>query len=332
MKGEISINVLITSVGRRTSLLQYFKRELEGVGKLIATDCSNLAPALYIADNYHIVPRIVHPDYINILKKICIEEKITSILTLIDPELSLLAMYSNEFKKIGVTTIVSSYDECERWLDKYSASKFYKEHNYKHALTYNSFQEFNAAINNNEISFPVFIKPQKGSASLKINKADNLNEAKVLFESAEEMIIQEYLNGQELGVDLYVDMISKEVVSIFVKEKLAMRAGETDKSKSLKSDVLFTMIKDLVVNTELIGPIDIDVFNMNGEYYISEINPRFGGGYPHAYECGINFPKYIINNMLGKPNRTCIGKYNDNVYMMKHDSLTIKRDISEKVF
>ena len=90
MRGETSINVLITSVGRRTSLLQYFKRELEGIGELIATDCSCLAPALYMADRHYIVPRIDHPNYIDILKKICIEEKITSILTLIDPELSLL--------------------------------------------------------------------------------------------------------------------------------------------------------------------------------------------------------------------------------------------------
>jgi len=328
MRGEKSINVLITSVGRRTSLLQYFKRELEGIGELIATDCSCLAPALYIADRHYIVPRIDHPNYIDTLREICITEKITSILSLIDPELTLLAKYSKEFKEIGVTTIVSSYDECERWLDKYSASKFYQEHNYKHARSYNSFIEFNEAINENEIRFPVFIKPQKGSASLRINKVDNLNEAKVIFESSKEMIIQEFLNGQELGVDVYVDMLSKEVVSILIKEKMAMRAGESDKAKSIKSEPLFNMIIDFLGKTDLIGPLDIDIFNVNGEYYISEINPRFGGGYPLAYECGINFPKYIINNIFGIVNNSSIGDYDENVYMLKHDSLTIKRDIS----
>jgi len=330
MRGETSINVLITSVGRRTSLLQYFKRELEGIGELIATDCSCLAPALYMADRHYIVPRIDHPNYIDILKKICIEEKITSILTLIDPELSLLGTYREEFKDLGVTTIVSSFDECQRWLDKYSASKFYQEHNYKHALSFNSFIEFSEAINKNEIRFPVFIKPQKGSGSLRINKANNINEAKVIFESSEEMIIQEFLDGQELGVDVYVDMLSKEVVSIFIKEKMAMRAGETDKAKSTKSEPLFNMIIDLLGKTDLIGPLDIDVFNVNGEYYISEINPRFGGGYPLAYECGINFPMYIIKNTLGKLNTARIGNYDENVYMLKHDSLTIKRDLKKE--
>lgn len=324
MRGEISINVLITSVGRRTNLLQYFKRELEGIGELIATDCSYLAPALYIADRHYIVPRIDHPNYIDTLKKICIEEKITFILTLIDPELSLLGKYSEELKEIGVTTIVSSFDECERWLDKYSAAMFYQQNSYKHARTYKSFSYFEESLSNNEISFPVFVKPQKGSASLRINKAENIEEAKIIFESSEEMIIQEFLKGQELGVDVYVDMLTKEVVSIFIKEKTAMRAGETDKSKSIKSDVLFNIITELLGKTELVGPIDIDVFNVNGEYYISEINPRFGGGYPHAYECGINFPRYIINNILGNQNTVCIGNYKENVFMMKHDTLTIK--------
>jgi carbamoyl-phosphate synthase large subunit len=142
------------------------------------------------------------------------------------------------------------------------------------------------------------------------------------------MIIQEFLNGQELGVDVYVDMLSKKVVSIFIKEKTAMRAGETDKAKSLKSEVLFNLIIELLGKTELIGPIDIDVFDINGEYYISEINPRFGGGYPLAYECGLNFPKYILNNISGKENMPRIGDYEENVYMLKHDTLIIKKDIS----
>ena len=86
-----SVNILITSVGRRTSLLNYFKKELVGYGSLIAVDCSDLAPALYVADRHYIVPRIDEPNYINFIKEICIKEKVVGIFSLIDPELSLLA-------------------------------------------------------------------------------------------------------------------------------------------------------------------------------------------------------------------------------------------------
>lgn len=320
-----NINILITSVGRRTRLLEYFLKELNGVGNLIATDCSILAPALYTADSYHIVPRINDPKYVNFIKNICEKEKVTAVLSLIDPELSVLAKHAEEFKKIGVTAIVSPYEVCELWLDKYAAARFCKDNGFKYAKTYNNFSDFENAIENKEVNFPVFIKPRKGSASLNINRAENIEQAKVIFESSVDMIIQEFLNGQEIGADVYVDMISKEVVSIFVKEKIAMRAGETDKARSIKSPALFEIIDDLVKKAGLIGPIDIDVFDVNGEYYISEINPRFGGGYPLAYECGVNFPKYIINNLKGFTNDPHIGNYEENVHMMKHDTLTIKK-------
>lgn len=320
-------NILITSVGRRTQLLKYFKKELQGVGNLVAVDCSNLAPALYIADKHYVVPRIDDPNYINTIKEICLKENISGIFSLIDPELSILAKHTQDFKAIGVTTVGSSYDVCELWLDKYSASKFYKRNGNRFAKTYNKFVDFENALKNGEIDFPIFIKPQRGSASLNVNKVNNMEQARVIFDSSDDMVIQEFLNGQELGIDVYIDMISNEVVSIFAKEKTSMRAGETDKAKSIKSDMLFEVIEELVIEAGLIGPIDIDAFEVDGQYYISEINPRFGGGYPLAYECGANFPRFIIKNLQGIINKSEIGNYEEDIYMMKHDSLMIKKGL-----
>lgn len=320
------MNILITSVGRRTQLLKYFKEELRGKGRLVAVDNSELAPALYIADKHYLVPKINDSKYIDILLDICKKEKIKGILSLIDPELSIIAKHANMFENNGVKPIVSSYKACELWLDKYEAGLFCTEKGFKYAKTYDKFNDFEDALKKNEISFPVFIKPRKGSASLNINRANNLEEAKMIFSLSPNMIIQEFLNGLELGVDVYIDMITKEVVSIFIKEKIVMRAGETDKSKSIKSDKLVEIIKSLVIEADLVGPIDIDVFYVDGEYYISEINPRFGGGYVHAYPCGVNFQRFIINNLDGVKNAIVIGEYDEGVYMMKHDMVTIMRN------
>ncbi len=319
------MNILITSVGRRTQLLTYFKEELNGQGNLVATDNSELAPALYVADKHYIVPRITDPEYINILLNICKEEKVVAIFSLIDPELSIISKHASLFENIGVKPIVSPFDVCELWLDKYKTQSFCLDNGFNYAKTYNNLNSFQDAILKRKISYPVFIKPQKGSASLNINKANNFEEANLIFNSSQEMIIQEYLAGQELGVDVYIDFVSKKVISIFIKEKIAMRAGETDKSKSIKSDKLTSIIEQLVVKAGLVGPVDIDIFEQNGEFYISEINPRFGGGYLHAYECGVNFPKFIIQNLIGNINTPTIGEYEENVYMMKHDTLTIRK-------
>ena len=113
------INILILSCGTRNKIIQYFKENLLGLGKVIATDCSPIAPALYEADEYYIVPKMVDKGYLEVILDICKKENITAVLSLIDPELSLLAKNSERFKKLGVTIIGSSYDVCELALDKW---------------------------------------------------------------------------------------------------------------------------------------------------------------------------------------------------------------------
>lgn len=319
------INLLITSVGRRTKLIEYFKKEFQDIGNIITTDCSEFAPALYTSDKYYIVPRIDNPNYINSIKEIIKKEKISGIFSLIDPELSLLAKHEKEFKSLEVLNILSSYETCELFLDKYKAYQFFKSNNINCAKTYVDFNKFESDINENKIEFPVFIKPQKGSASINLNKAYNMEEAKFIFNRDENMIVQEYLEGIEIGVDVYVDMISKKTTSIFIKEKISMRAGETDKSKSIRSQKILELITQFLQRTNLIGPIDIDVFKVGEKLYISEVNPRFGGGYPHAYECGINYPKYILTNLKNKTNGIEIENYPENNYMMKQDGLITKQ-------
>ena len=100
-----------------------------------------------------------------------------------------------------------------------------------------------------------------------------------------------------------------------------MRAGETDKAVSFKDNVLFELIKKFTFEAGFIGQIDIDIFEVRGEYYISEVNPRFGGGYPHAYECGCDHIKMILNNLNGIANKKSIGNYDEGIYMMKYNEI-----------
>ena len=91
------MNILILSAGTRDKVVQYFKKELAGKGRVIATDCSNLAPAVYEADAFYLVPRITAPDYLDRVLEICEKEKIKGVFSLIDPELSLLALHEKDF-------------------------------------------------------------------------------------------------------------------------------------------------------------------------------------------------------------------------------------------
>ena len=317
------MNLLILAAGTRNKIVQYFKRTWDGVGTVVATDANKLGPAIYDADKYYIVPPITEEGYIDIILDICQKEQISGVLSLIDPELALLAANKEKFEALGVTIIGSSYELCEMAHDKMQMYGWLKNHGYNCAHSWMDKGLFYKAVKTGEVSYPVFVKPYRGSASISISKVYDKETVDLLFAHEDDLMIQEFLEGQEIGADVYIDLISGEVVSIFTKKKIKMRAGETDKAVSFKDPELFAMIEKFVSEAGYRGQIDIDIFEVNGEYYISEVNPRFGGGYPHAFEAGCNHMKLILNNLNGQVNQKNIGAYDEGIYMMKYNEIKI---------
>lgn len=320
------MNILILSAGTRNKIVQYFIKTLNDKGKVIVTDMSNLAPAIYEADKYYIVPKMTAPEYLEVVLDICKKEEINGVLSLIDPELSFLAKNREKFEAIGTTVIGSSYALCEMSLDKFQMYNWLKTHGYRCAKSYIDKDIFFADVDAEMITYPVFVKPARGSASISISKVYDRETIELLFAHEDGLMIQEFLDGQEIGADVYIDMVSHEVISIFTKKKLKMRAGETDKAVSFKDEKLFALIEQFVKDAGYNGQIDIDIFDVNGDYYISEVNPRFGGGYPHAFESGADHMKLIVNNLAGKSNDSLIGQYEDGICMMKYNEVMMKRD------
>lgn len=320
------MNILILSCGTRNKIVQYIKRELAGQGRVVATDMSPNAPALYEADRHYIVPRMTAHGYMDVIFDICKKEQITGVFSLIDPELSLLAEHEQEFRALGVTVIGSSWELCERTLDKWQMYQWLTEHGYACARSYTDKEKFYEDVDRGLISYPVFVKPVRGSASIAITQAHDRETVDLLFAHSEGLMIQEYLDGQEIGVDCYIDLINGELISVFSKKKLVMRAGETDKGLSFKDPKLFELVERFVKESGFRGQIDIDIFDRNGTYYISEVNPRFGGGYPHAYEAGVNHMKYIVRNLEGQTNEPQIGEYEDGIIMMKYNEIMIRKE------
>ncbi|MCI9345265.1 MAG: ATP-grasp domain-containing protein [Lachnospiraceae bacterium] len=325
------MNILILSAGTRDKVVQYFKKELAGKGRVIATDCSNLAPAVYEADAFYLVPRITAPDYLDRVLEICEKEKITGVFSLIDPELSLLAKERERFLAVGTTPIVSDYELVETCFDKYRMFELLQKMQIPTARCYTDQESFCRAEEAGEISYPVFVKPVRGSASIHINKVESKKEMEVLFDLYEDLMIQEYMDGTEFGADVYVDMISGKCTDIFVKKKIKMRAGETDKSVSFKDGKLFDVICDFAEKCGFRGMIDIDIFEIDGVYYLSEVNPRFGGGYPHAYGCGVNMAAAVVRNLSGEENEVRIGEYKEGICMMKFNEVMIRDMAGEEI-
>ncbi len=320
---EVLKNILILNAGTRNTLIQNFLETIDGRCQVITTDNFELAPALYEVPKHYITKKWYEEGYWEDIEDICINEDIGLVLSLIDSELELLAKRKQIFDKMGILVNISSENVIKTAFDKYKTFEFLRKNNYNFIKSYIDYNDAADDIADGILSFPLITKPRKGSGSAGIEIVYNLERLKQICDLNNDILIQEFINGQEIGADVYVDLISGEVTSIFTKKKLKMRAGETDKSVSFKDNVLFQLIAAFAKDFGLKGVNDIDVFEKEGKYYISEVNPRFGGGYIHAYAAGVNFPGFLVNNMNGVVNSPDIGNYEKDNYMMKYFAIKI---------
>lgn len=319
-------NLLFCSVGRRVKLLMDFRESMQGCGKIVAADLSPVAPALFFADKMHTVPEITAPDYFERIKTICRQDDVKAITTLIDPEIALLASHRDELQEMGILPLCPADWTARLCFDKYEMFMHLRQKGVRTVLTYNTLASFQEGLRAGEIAFPVFMKPVTGSGSVGVARCDTMQEVeKKWYDGKFAYIIQELMTGGDCDADVYVDCISHKPVAIFSKKKIESRIGGASKTISYKDPKLFSFVEEVCSVLELNGPCDMDFFVKDGKYYLSEINPRFGGAYLHAHAAGVDFIKLILRNMDGKANESIIGQYDDDVIMMMYDDVVIKR-------
>lgn len=323
------MNYLMLSVGRRGELMKDFRSSMEEGSRIIATDNSPYAPALYFADKQYIVPRIDAPEYMDVILGICKKEQINAVTTFIDPEIMLLAENRERFAEIGVEVLAPYTETAKLCFDKYEMFKYLREHAIRTAMTWGTFEEVKTALDAGEVSLPVFVKPRTGSGSVGARKVMDLETLHAAFEQDPSLIAQELMTGEgcfDLDADVYIDTISHKPVAIFSKRKISTTIGGANKTISFKDQKLFDFAQEALSKFKFNGPIDADFFYKNGEYYLSEVNPRFGGAYLHAYGAGVDFIKLIDRNLKGLENEVQIGDYEEGVVMMMYDSVVIKKN------
>lgn len=309
------MNILLTSVGRRSYLVDYFKEALQGNGKIHVANSNSVTPAFQRADQYVVTPLIYDKKYISFLKNYCQDNNIDAIISLFDVDLPVLAKNKSEFKSIGVRVIVSDEDVIELCNDKWKSYCFLYENGINVPRTYLTLDEVRRAIDQGTIRYPVMVKPRFGMGSIGIMQADNETEASVFYRKVLKTIqksylkyesqtaydqcvlFQEMLEGEEYGLDVINDLKGKYQNTV-VKRKYAMRSGETDCAVTVKSKRLEKLGLSLSKLLNHVGNLDVDIMMVRGVPYILEMNARFGGGYPFSHIAGVNLPKAIVDWLM----------------------------------
>lgn len=310
------VNVLLTSVGRRTYMVDYFKSALNGRGKVYASN-SIMTYSMTHADEVLLTPVIYDENYISVLLEFCIEKNVTAIVSLFDIDLPVLARHRCVFENKGIRLIVSSSEVTDICNDKWKTFLFLKDIGIPHPLSYVTKEDAQKALNEGELSFPVVLKPRWGMGSIGIYFADNFLELEVLYSKLRNtifktylryesetdkdrcIIIQEKIDGQEYGLDVLNDL-KGEYVTVIAKKKVAMRAGETDIAEIVDSKPYKDLARKISTRLRHIANLDVDVFlKPNGDIYVLEMNCRFGGQYPFSHLAGVDFPRQIVEWIQG---------------------------------
>lgn len=304
------INILLTCAGRRNYLVDYFRQALAGRGQILASDAVASAPALQEADQAFLVPTVTDPDYFDILLEICREHRVRLLFSLNDLELPLLARQRDRFLAVGTIPVVSSPTVVDLCFDKLATWNFLQEIGVPAPLTFVTLAETEAALSRSELTFPLVVKPRWGTASFGIDYPESPEEMALTWElgrlrlqrsfllaaSGDKdrcLIAQEKIAGTEYGLDVVNDLEGRYVTT-FVKRKLAMRSGETDKAVTVSHPVLEAVGRRIGEALGHIGNLDCDVFVDGERYWVLELNPRFGGGYPFTHRAGANLPAALI--------------------------------------
>lgn len=283
------------------------------------------------------VPAVYDPEYVDITLQICKEQKIDALLCLNDLELPILAENKARFEEIGVKVIVSDPSVIDIAFDKYKTAQWVESLGLKAPKTYVRLADVKKALAEGEIDFPLFMKPRWGSGSIGLESIADMEELDIYYNllmkkikktilatasvGDEYIMIQEKLTGKEFGLDVMNDLQGNNV-AVSVKQKLAMRAGETDKAITLDLPEVREMGKVIGENLKHIGNLDVDIMqNTKGEYCVLELNPRFGGGYPFSYEAGVNMPKAIMQWVKGEKVDPAILQPTYNKMFAKNDYL-----------
>jgi len=284
--------------------------------KVIATDMQLSAPALQIADVKLQVPAVYADDYISRTLDICKRYSIDALISLNDLELPILAEQKARFDELGVKVIVSDPRVIDICFDKYKTAQWVEGLGLNAPKTYVTLEDAKKALANREIAFPLFLKPRWGSGSIGLETVEDMEELNDVYQllfkkikktilatasvGEEYIMIQEKLTGNEYGLDVMNDL-DGNFIEVSVKQKLAMRAGETDKAVTVDLPEVREFGAIIGRNLGHVGNLDVDIMQRaNGDYCVLELNPRFGGGFPFSYEAGVNLPKAILMWLRGE--------------------------------
>jgi len=320
LKTKNHLSVLFTCIGRRVSLLNSFRRaagQLKINAAFFGTDTTELSSALQLCDEGFLVKPTTHPGYIRQLLSIVKANRVKLLVPTVDLDLKVLARNKPKFTAAGCLVLVSSPEVVDICQDKRNMYRFLIKNGFDTPAT----MSVTSALSKKKLNWPCFLKPWNGSAGKQNTIVNNRRELLFYAKRIPNAICQEFIEGTEYSCDVCVDF-GMRVRCVVPRKRIEIRAGEVSKGQVVKDPRIMSEAA-MLVETLGAGPgvITLQLF-LTGDDRVKfiEINPRFGGGAPLSIKAGANFPKWILQELLGKKTNIRSDGFKDDLIMLRYDS------------
>lgn len=291
-------NLLVTAAGRRNYVIEYLLEAAPSSSSLLVADASRTAPALSVRGaKPFVVPASGQANYLDRIHSVCQSEQVGAILSLHDFDSLYLARYCKDLESIGTAWLGASVETLELCLDKVELARHCELQQLGSSvptLSAQGFLEADAPIFSTEDG--VIAKDRLGCASSGLTELRGTWDAvraqliacsregesrdSTLETRGTQLVVQPRIDAPEFNVDLFFDR-SGSYRGSCVKRKIRMRNGETDAATVLTRPPERILDTCLAVceGLDLVGNVDVDVFDLGDRVQVLDINPRFGGGY-----------------------------------------------------
>jgi carbamoyl-phosphate synthase large subunit len=309
------LKVLVTSAGRRTSLIRGFLDAVSGIdgGRVYASDADPLAPGLFVADKGMVLPPLAVPGYEEDLISVCEHEGIGLVVPTIDTELPILSKISEELAAVGAMALVSAPAVIAMSRDKGLTEDVFAASGIATPRSYPL-----ESIGDLDLPDRVFIKPRSGSASVGAHVVERADIATVVA-MVDDPIIQDYVDAAEITVDALLDLHGN-VIHMVPRIRIKTVGGESIQGVTMPDEPIrpwLLGVLAVVGGLGGVGPITVQAFLTEGSPTLVEVNPRFGGGFPLTLQAGGDYPAWIISMVSGDELTPRLGEYRRLLFMTR---------------
>ena len=288
--------VLLTGVGKRYDIVSAFGEH----AFTIAADPNPLAPARYAADLHVFPPRIDDPGYVPFLAEIVAEHDVGAVVPLTDLDIEVLAAAGDR-----LPAFVPPPPVARATFDKYEAHHLLLSHGLPSPPTCLPGEEPD--------SFPVMVKPRRGSGARSIHPAADREEMEFFIRYVKEpVMVQRLMGGPEFSIDLLCDLDGR-CLNAIPRTMIESRGGESIKGTVISDPELIDLGRAVGEALGVRGPCTVQAFrDPEIGLGITDVNTRFGGAFPgpmYAARPGRTYPELIVRMARGETIEPHVGDF-----------------------